>query len=212
MLFFIKLKLSSRWCLTHKRVTQKYRNSALIKKKNLCWYRNWPILRIFWIGSEKIVSLHPYVIYLLSSEHDTWRSWAPLTRPTTLFPVSRYENRHLKEAVIIKKQIGTKWPTLATRASWMGVFSGSKVLFWPGVPSSAWLPVPVAGFASWFCRPGFWRSVWAEWFRMDATHSSTCKCKKLFQVYLKNKSCKKREEVRREKNYEKQALPPTASS
>jgi len=27
---------------------------------------------------------------------------------------------------------------------------------------------------------------------MDATHSSTCKCKKLFQVYLKNKSCTKR--------------------
>ncbi len=33
MLFFIKMKLSSRLCLTHKRVTQKYRNSTLIKKK-----------------------------------------------------------------------------------------------------------------------------------------------------------------------------------
>ncbi len=33
MLFFIKMKLSSRLCLTHKRVTQKYRNSILIKKK-----------------------------------------------------------------------------------------------------------------------------------------------------------------------------------
>ncbi len=33
MLFFIKIKLSSRLCLTHKRVTQKYRNSTLIKKK-----------------------------------------------------------------------------------------------------------------------------------------------------------------------------------
>ncbi len=31
MLFFIKIKLSSRLCLTHKRVTQKYRNST--KKK-----------------------------------------------------------------------------------------------------------------------------------------------------------------------------------
>ncbi len=30
MLFFIKIKLSSRLCLTHKRVTQKYRNSTLI--------------------------------------------------------------------------------------------------------------------------------------------------------------------------------------
>ncbi len=30
---FIKMKLSSRLCLTHKRVTQKYRNSILIKKK-----------------------------------------------------------------------------------------------------------------------------------------------------------------------------------
>ncbi len=75
----------------------------------------------------------------------------------------------------------------------MAVFAGSEVLFWPGVPSSAWLPVPVAGLSSWFCRPGFWRSAWAEWFRMDATHSSTCKCKKLFQVYLKNKSCNQRE-------------------
>ncbi len=40
MLFFIKTKLSSRLCLTHKRVTQKYRNSTLIrekkKKKNTC--------------------------------------------------------------------------------------------------------------------------------------------------------------------------------
>ncbi len=33
MLFFIKMKLSSRLCLTHKRVTQKYRNSILIKNK-----------------------------------------------------------------------------------------------------------------------------------------------------------------------------------
>ncbi len=32
MLFFIKMKLSSRLCLTQKRVTQKYRNSKLIKK------------------------------------------------------------------------------------------------------------------------------------------------------------------------------------
>ncbi len=44
MLFFIKIKLSSRLCLTHKRVTQKYRNSTLIKNNNkLRWYR---------IGSE----------------------------------------------------------------------------------------------------------------------------------------------------------------
>ncbi len=35
MLFFIKIKLSISLCLTHKRVTQKYRNSTLIyKKKN----------------------------------------------------------------------------------------------------------------------------------------------------------------------------------
>ncbi len=34
MLFFIKMKLSISLCLTHKRVTQKYRNSTLIKKKN----------------------------------------------------------------------------------------------------------------------------------------------------------------------------------
>ncbi len=33
MLFFIKIKLSSSLCLTHKRVTQKYRNSTLIYKK-----------------------------------------------------------------------------------------------------------------------------------------------------------------------------------
>ncbi len=59
MLFFIKIKLSSRLCLTHKRVTQKYRNSTLIKKKKkkkTCTRigsdRNWPILRIFWIGSD----------------------------------------------------------------------------------------------------------------------------------------------------------------
>ncbi len=56
MLFFIKMKLSSRLCLTHKRVTQKYRNSTLIKKKKTCARigsdRNRPILRIFWIGSD----------------------------------------------------------------------------------------------------------------------------------------------------------------
>ncbi len=53
MLFFIKMKLSSRLGLTHKRVTQKYRNSTLIKKKTaLGSDRNWPILRIFWIGSD----------------------------------------------------------------------------------------------------------------------------------------------------------------
>ncbi len=44
MLFFIKMKLSSRLHLTHKRVTQKYRNSTLIKKKKkkkkkLRWYQ-----------------------------------------------------------------------------------------------------------------------------------------------------------------------------
>lgn len=101
-----------------------------------------------------------------------------------------------------------RWPTLATRASWIGVFAGSELLFWPGVPSSAWVPVPVAGgLSSWFCRPGFWKSVWTEWFRMDATHSSTCKCKKLFQVYLKNKSCNQRvrergsEEKRKKKRW-----------
>ncbi len=33
MLFFIKIKLSISLCLTHKRVTQKYRNSTLIYKK-----------------------------------------------------------------------------------------------------------------------------------------------------------------------------------
>ncbi len=36
MLFYIEMKLSSRLCLTHKRVTQKYRNSILIKKKKNC--------------------------------------------------------------------------------------------------------------------------------------------------------------------------------
>ncbi len=52
------MKLSSRLCLTHKRVTQKYRNSTLIKKKKkkncagIGSDRNWPILRIFWIGSD----------------------------------------------------------------------------------------------------------------------------------------------------------------
>ncbi len=40
MLFFIKIKLSSRLCLTHKRVTQKYRNSKLIKKKKNCDIRD----------------------------------------------------------------------------------------------------------------------------------------------------------------------------
>ncbi len=69
MLFFIKIKLSSRLCLTHKRVTQKYRNSTLIKKKK----KKKPVLgsdRIGIgrysefsgsdrIGSEKMVSLHP---------------------------------------------------------------------------------------------------------------------------------------------------------
>ncbi len=57
MLFFIKIKLSISLCLTHKRVTQKYRNSTLIykKKKNCARIgsdRNRPILRIFWIGSD----------------------------------------------------------------------------------------------------------------------------------------------------------------
>ncbi len=42
MLFFIKMKLSSRLCLTHKRVTQKYRIGS---------DRDWPILTIFWVGS-----------------------------------------------------------------------------------------------------------------------------------------------------------------
>ncbi len=62
MLFFIKIKLSSRLCLTHKRVTQKYINSTLIKKKKLRSDRigigdthNF----LDRIGSEKMVSLHP---------------------------------------------------------------------------------------------------------------------------------------------------------
>ncbi len=60
MLFFIKMKLSSRLCLTHKRVTQKYRNSTLIKKKKKkkknCTRigSESAILRIFWIGSDRI--------------------------------------------------------------------------------------------------------------------------------------------------------------
>ncbi len=57
MLFFIKMKLSSRLCLTHKRVTQKYRNSTLIKKKKKNCARigsESAILRIFWIGSDRI--------------------------------------------------------------------------------------------------------------------------------------------------------------
>ncbi len=51
---FIKMKLSSRLCLTHKRVTQKYRNSTLIKKKKNCARIGSAILRIFWIGSDRI--------------------------------------------------------------------------------------------------------------------------------------------------------------
>ncbi len=39
MLFFIKTKLSSRLCLTPKIMIQNYRNSTLIKKKNLRWYQ-----------------------------------------------------------------------------------------------------------------------------------------------------------------------------
>ncbi len=61
MLFFIKIKLSSRLCLTHKRVTQKYRKLHIdlkTKQKKTCTRigldRNWPILRIFWIGSDRI--------------------------------------------------------------------------------------------------------------------------------------------------------------
>ncbi len=52
---FIKIKLSISLCLTHKRVTQKYRNSTLIYKKKktvLGSDRNRLILRIFWIGSD----------------------------------------------------------------------------------------------------------------------------------------------------------------
>ncbi len=65
MLFFIKIKLSSRLCLTHKRVTQKYRNSTLIKKKKpaLGSDRNRRYSEFSGsdrIGSEKMVSLHPY--------------------------------------------------------------------------------------------------------------------------------------------------------
>ncbi len=64
MLFFIKMKLSSRLCSTHKRVTQKYRNSKLIfflKKtcatigSELADTQNF----LDRIGSEKMVSLHP---------------------------------------------------------------------------------------------------------------------------------------------------------
>lgn len=40
--------------------------------------------------------------------------------------------------------------------------------------------------------PGF--SSWLGWFMMTVTHSSTWKCKKLFQVYLKNKFCRPEEE------------------
>ncbi len=51
--------LSSRLCLTHKRVTQKYRNSTFIKKnkkKKHCARigSESAILRIFWIGSDRI--------------------------------------------------------------------------------------------------------------------------------------------------------------
>ncbi len=68
MLFFIKMKLSSRLCLTHKRMTQKYRNSTLIKKliKKYCARigsigigRYSEFSGSDRIGSEKMVSLHP---------------------------------------------------------------------------------------------------------------------------------------------------------
>ncbi len=93
MLFFIKLKLASRLCLTHKRVTQKYRNSTLIKKKKtaLVSDRNWPILRIFWIGSDlkkwyrcipnySTELLKPntmYILYIMSDTCATHRSRVP---------------------------------------------------------------------------------------------------------------------------------------
>ncbi len=69
MLFFIKIKLSSRLCFTHKRVEQKYRNSTLIKKKKkkktvlgsdrIGIGRYSEFSGSDRIGSEKMVSLHP---------------------------------------------------------------------------------------------------------------------------------------------------------
>lgn len=68
--------------------------------------------------------------------------------------------------------------TLATKAAWVGACGASVLLFWPSE----------SGFSSWFGRIEACRPMWAEWFRIDVTHISTWKCKKLFQVYLKNKS------------------------
>ncbi len=61
MFFFIKMKLSSRLCLTHKRVTQKYRNSILIKKKKsaLGSDRNRRYSEFSGSDLKKMVSLHP---------------------------------------------------------------------------------------------------------------------------------------------------------
>ncbi len=65
---FIKMKLSSRLCLTHNRVTQKYRNSTLIKKKKdkiscaqIGIGRYLEFSGSDRIRSEKMVLLHPYL-------------------------------------------------------------------------------------------------------------------------------------------------------
>lgn len=90
-----------------------------------------------------------------------------------------------------------KTPTCATRALWMEV-CGSLVL-----PVSTASPctsgLDTAGFPSWFWRPGLGRSSEEGWFRIAATHSSTWKCKKLFQEYLKNRSCSERERWKTER-------------
>jgi len=50
-----------------------------------------------------------------------------------------------------------------------------------------------AGRPPWFWRDGPGRSSEEGWLRIAATHSSTWKCKKLFQEYLKNRSYSGRE-------------------
>lgn len=79
-----------------------------------------------------------------------------------------------------------KPPTCATSILWMEV-CGSLVL-----PVSTVSPcttrLDVAEFPAWFWRPGLDRSSEEGWFRIADTHSSTWKCKKLFQEYLKNRS------------------------
>lgn len=63
---------------------------------------------------------------------------------------------------------------------------------WEGVSFKLWSCEASRWGFSWDPKPGWSLISWAQGRTMAATHSSTWRCRKLFHVYLKNKSWKKK--------------------